>query len=197
MKPRDDVAKGTIADSDYAANLANVLTGRASRDYTDAPIFFTNTYPTEGLKELLVNVCGRLSGRGESVSAVFRLDTSFGGGKTHGLIALVHAAAGMKGVSNVSEFLDPAPVPNGPVRVAAFDGENSDPANGRPMGDGVRAHTPWGEIAYQLAGKAGYEIVRQSDEQRIAPGADTIKELFGSQRAVRLRPGTRGSRRVR
>ena len=79
-RPREDVEKGTIADSDYAANLANVLTGRASRDYTDAPTFFTNTYPTEGLKELLVNVCGRLSGRGESVSAVFRLDTSFGGG---------------------------------------------------------------------------------------------------------------------
>ncbi|HWK64286.1 MAG TPA: DUF499 domain-containing protein [Rhizobiaceae bacterium] len=179
-KPREDVANGAIADSDYAANLANVLTGRASRDYTDAPTFFTNTYPTEGLKELLVNVCGRLSGRGESVSAVFRLDTSFGGGKTHGLIALIHAAAGMKGVSNIAEFLDPALVPNRTVRVAAFDGENSDPANGRPMGDGVRAHTPWGEIAYQLAGKAGYDIVRQSDEQRIAPGADTIKELFGS-----------------
>lgn len=179
-RPRDDVAKGTIADSDYAANLANVLTGRASRDYTDAPTFFTNTYPTEGLKELLVNACGRLSGRGESVSAVFRLDTSFGGGKTHGLIALVHAAAGMKGVSNIAEFLDPALVPTRPVRVAAFDGENADPANGRPMGEGIRAHTPWGEIAYQLAGKAGYEIVRRSDEQRIAPGADTIKELFGS-----------------
>lgn len=98
-RPRDDVARGTIADSDYAANLANVLTGRASRDYTDAPTFFTNTYPTEGLKELLLNVCGRLSGRGESVSAVFRLDTSFGGGKTHGLIALVHAAAGMSPIS--------------------------------------------------------------------------------------------------
>ena len=179
-KPRDDVAKGTISESDYAANLANVLNGRASRDYTDAPTFFTNTYPTEGLKELLVNVCGRLSGRGESVSAVFRLDTSFGGGKTHGLIALVHAAEGMKGVTNVAEFLDPSLVPNRSVRVAAFDGENADPANGRPMGEGVRAHTPWGEIAYQLAGKAGYEIVRRSDEQRIAPGADTIKELFGS-----------------
>ena len=179
-KPRDDVAKGTISDSDYAANLANVLTGRASRDYTDPRTFFTNTYPTEGLKELLVNVCGRLSGRGESVSSVFRLDTSFGGGKTHGLIALVHAAAGMKGVTNVSEFLDPTLVPNGRVRVAAFDGENADPANGRPMGDGVRARTPWGEIAYQLAGKDGYEIVRRSDEQFVAPGADTIKELFGS-----------------
>lgn len=179
-KPRDDVASGSIADSDYAANLANVLNGSASRDYTDAPTFFANTYPTEGLKELLVNVCGRLSGRGESVSAVFRLDTSFGGGKTHGLIALVHAAAGMKDVSNTSEFLDPALVPNGFVRVAAFDGENADPANGRPMGDGVRAHTPWGEIAFQLAGKSGYEIVRRSDEQRIAPGADTLKELFGA-----------------
>jgi predicted AAA+ superfamily ATPase len=179
-KPRDDVAKGTIADSDYAANLANVLTGRASRDYTDPATFFTNTYSTEDLKELLVNVCSRLSGRGESVSAVFRLDTSFGGGKTHGLIALVHAAAGLKGVLNVAEFLDPTLVPRRPVRVAAFDGENADPANGRPMGDGIRAHTPWGEIAFQLAGKAGYEVVRRSDEQRIAPGADTIKELFGS-----------------
>ncbi len=178
--PRDDVVKGAIAESDYAANLANVLNGRASADYTNPAVFFTNTYPTEGLKELLVNVCGRLSGRGESVSAVFRLDTSFGGGKTHGLIALVHAAAGMKGVANVAEFLDPALVPTRPVRVAAFDGENADPANGRPMGEGIRAHTPWGEIAYQLAGKAGYEIVRRSDEQRIAPGADTIKELFGS-----------------
>lgn len=178
--PRDDVVKGTIADSDYAANLANVLTGRASRDYTDAPTFFTNTYPTEGLKELLANVCGRLSGQGDSVSAVFRLDTSFGGGKTHGLIALVHAAAGMPAVANVAEFLNPSLVPIEKVRVAAFDGENADPANGRPMGDGIRAKTPWGEIAYQLAGKSGFEIVRPSDEQGIAPGADTLKELFGS-----------------
>ncbi len=170
---------GSISDSDYAANLANVLSGRASKDYTDPATFFTNTYPTQGLKELLVNVCSRLSGGRDSISAVFRLDTSFGGGKTHGLIALVHAAAGMKGVSNVAEFLDPALVPEGRVRVAAFDGENSDPANGRPMGEGVRAYTPWGEIAYQLAGKAGYEILRRSDEQRVAPGADTIKELFG------------------
>ena len=87
----------------------------------------------------------------------------------------------MKDVFNVAEFLDPSVVPTARVRIAAFDGENADPANGRPMGDGVRAHTPWGEIAYQLAGKTGYEIVRLSDEQRIAPGADTIKELFGSE----------------
>ena len=178
--PRKDVLNGTITDSDFAANLARVLRGDAAPDYLDPKQFFPNTYPTEGLKGLLANVCGRLSGKGAAISAVFRLDTSFGGGKTHGLIALVHAARGMKGVLNVEEFVNPAIVPIGPVRVAAFDGENADVANGRPMGEGIRAFTPWGEIAYQLAGKAGYEIVRKSDQDRIAPGTDTIRELFGS-----------------
>ena len=79
----------------------------------------------------------------------------------------------MKGVSDVAEFVDPALVPKGAVRVAAFDGENADPANGRAMGDGVLAHTPWGEIAFALAGKAGWERVRKSDEDRMAPGAET------------------------
>jgi hypothetical protein len=180
-EPRADILKGSIADSEYAANLANVLTGRATPDYLEPDRFFSNTYPTAGLKQLLANVCGRLSGSGESVPAVFRLDTSYGGGKTHGLIALVHAARGMAGVPNVEEFLPATMVPKGQVRVAAFDGENSDPANGRSMGDGIRAKTPWGEIAYQLAGRAGYEIVRASDERVVAPGSDTIKELFGSE----------------
>lgn len=179
-RPRQDVLDGTISDSDFAANLSRVLRGDATEDYKKPSQFFANTYPTEGLKELLKNVCRRLSGSGQAISAVFRLDTSFGGGKTHGLIALVHAARGMVDVANVAEFVDPALVPKGHVRIAAFDGENADAANGRPMGDGIRAFTPWGEIAYQLAGKAGYEIVRRSDEEKIAPGTDTIRELFGS-----------------
>ncbi len=178
--PRDDVLKGTLLDNDFAAKLSHVLSKRASPDYGDPSRFFANTFPTEGLKELLSNICGRLSGRGGAVSAVFRLDTSFGGGKTHGLIALVHAARSAAEVANIAEFVSPELLPTGHIRIAAFDGEDADPANGRPMGDGIRAHTPWGEIAYQLAGKAGYEIVRRSDEERIAPGADTIAELFGT-----------------
>ncbi len=39
----------------------------------------------------------------------------------------------------------------------------------------------WGEMAYRLAGRAGYERIRQSDERHIAPGAETIRELFGGQ----------------
>jgi len=126
-------------------------------------------------------VCRRLTGAGGEVAAIFRLDTSYGGGKTHGLIALTHAARGMNGVSNISEFVDPSILPKGPVRIAAFDGENADPANGRTMGDGVLAFTPWGEIAYALAGKDGYARVRKSDESRIAPGAETLRELFGGE----------------
>ena len=67
------------------------------------------------------------------------------------------------------------------MRLAAFDGENADPANGRTMGQGVRARTPWGEIAYALAGAAGYERVKNSDAGGVSPGADTLRELFGGQ----------------
>ena len=185
--PRRDVLAGTASDSDFAADLAHVVRGHGGpEEYSDPVKFFANTYPTRGLQSLLRNVCGRLSGQGSAVAAIFRLDTSFGGGKTHGLIALVHAARGMTGVADPSEFIPPELIPRNPVRIAAFDGENADPANGRRMGDGVLAYTPWGEIAYALAGKDGYDRVRRSDEQGIAPGAETIAELFGDRPALIL-----------
>jgi len=179
-EPRADVLKG-ITDADFAADLAKVIRGIAPEEYLTPSKFFATTYPTRGLQNLLANVCARLTGTGNEVASIFRLDTSYGGGKTHGLIALVHAAHGMQGVSNVAEFIDPGIVPKNKVRVAAFDGENADPANGRSMGEGILAHTPWGEIAYGLAGKTGYERIRRSDEQMVAPGAETIAELFGNE----------------
>jgi hypothetical protein len=178
--PRDDVLKGTIAESDFAADLAQVLKGDAPEEYADPVKFFANTHPTRGLRNLLLNVCLRLSGSTEQVASIFRLDTNYGGGKTHSLIALTHAALGMASVPNVAEFIDPALLPQTKVRIAAFDGENADPANGRPLGGGLRAYTPWGEIAYALGGVAGYELIRKSDETGVAPGSETIKELFGS-----------------
>src|ERR1035437_2367347 len=106
-EPREDVLKGTIADADFAADLAKVIRDIASDDYQKPDCFFANTYPTQGLKNLLRNVLARMTGDGSAAAAIFRLDTSYGGGKTHGLIALNHAANGMKGVANVAEFLDP------------------------------------------------------------------------------------------
>lgn len=185
-RPRPDVLAGKVADTDFAADLAQVLTGKASADYREPGRFFANTFPTRGLKNLLANVCRHLSGAGDAVGAVFRLDTSYGGGKTHGLIALAHAGRGMAGVSNATEFIDPSLLPAEPVRIAAFDGENADPANGRALDGGVLAFTPWGEIAHALAGPAGYERVRRSDERREAPGADTLRSLLGDAPALVL-----------
>ena len=180
-QPRADVLAGRVTDADFAADLASVISGTANAEYLEPQRFFANTYPTRGLRDLLANVCRRLSGTGGEAAAIFRLDTTYGGGKTHGLIALAHAAGGMQGVDDVEEFIEPALLPTGAVRIAAFDGENADPANGRAMGDDVLAHTPWGEIAYALAGRDGYERVRRSDEEGVAPGAATLGELFGGE----------------
>ncbi len=179
--PREDVRSGGITESDFAADLAQVLRGEGPAVYRDAGEFFANSHPTRGLKDLLRNVCLRLQGSSEQAASIFRLDTNYGGGKTHALIALSHVARGAARVPNVGEFVDPGLLPGGKVRIAAFDGENADPSNGRPLGEGVRAYTPWGELAYALAGRAGYERVQRSDEEGGAPGADTLRELFGGE----------------
>ncbi len=172
-RPRADVLAGG-AEAEFAADLSCVAgAGDDGGAHADAGRFFADTYPTRGLRALLRAVCRRLAGRGDE--AVFRLDTAFGGGKTHGPIALVHTARGMAEVGGAAEFLDPALLPARPVRVAAFDGVNADPTNGRRMDGEVRARTPWGEIAYALGGRAGFKLVRASDET----GAGTLRELFG------------------
>ena len=55
------------------------------------------------------------------------------------------------------------------------------PPTGGRWGEGVLACTPWGEIAHAVAGREGYERVRKSDEHRVAPGAETLRELFGGE----------------
>lgn len=95
--PREDVLRGSIAESDFAADLAQVLRGDAPADYLDPVRFFANTHPTHGLKILLQAVCQRLTASHQQLSPIFRLDTQYGGGKTHALIALVHAARGCFG----------------------------------------------------------------------------------------------------
>lgn len=180
-RPRADVRSGTTKDDHFAADLAQVVNATAPPEYQDPALFFQHTYPTRGLKELLKAVCQRLSGSGGEVSSIIRLHTQYGGGKTHGLIALVHAARGMKGVENVAEFVNPSLVPRAEVKVAALDGENADPANGITLEGNLRAFSPWGELAYRLAGVNGYERVRESDVKHIAPGAETIRELFGGK----------------
>lgn len=170
-----------MRDEEFAADLAGVVNGNAPPEYADPVIFFRHTHPTRGLRTLLETSCKRLSGTGGEMNSVVRLDTQFGGGKTHSLIALVHAVRGMKGVANPAEFIDPKLLPKGEVSVAALDGENSDPANGLRLEGNLLARSLWGEMAYRLAGRDGFERIRNSDEKHVAPGTDTIIELFGDK----------------
>lgn len=185
-EPRPDVLQGSLKESDFAADLSQVLRGDAPDEYKKPELFFANTYPTKGLKNALKLVALRVLGRPEQLGAVFRLDTQFGGGKTHTLIGLAHAMRGLVGVPNANEFLEPSLRPAAPIRIAAFDGENADPANGRRLSDSIRAFSPWGELAFALAGEPGYRLVEQSDKEGIAPGADTLRELLGTEPALIL-----------
>ena len=70
--------KGTIAEADFAADLAKVIRGNASDDYQKPDRFFANTYPTAGLRNLLRNVLGRLTGdTGAAAARMFRAWTAF------------------------------------------------------------------------------------------------------------------------
>ena len=172
--PRQDILDGNF-ESGLAADLARVVEGEAGSEYADPDRFFAGTYPTKGIRVLLRDVLERL--RGQSSSAIFWLDTSFGGGKTHALIALLHAARSPR-PDTVSEFVDPALLPQESVKIAVFDGHSADISSGHDIGDGIRARTPWGEISYRLGGKRGYDRVNDS-ESASAPGADTMRSLFG------------------
>src|SRR3954454_24879278 len=89
-QPRDEVLRGELREQQFAASLTRVLRGDADAVYGDPTAFFKNTYATGGLRSLLAEALGRLTGRKSTNAPVIRVETSFGGGKTHNLIALYH-----------------------------------------------------------------------------------------------------------
>lgn len=87
--PHVDIRQGKFDASVFAADLGEVLAGRGAVDYRDATTFFSKTYLTGGLSELLIDVMHRLSGKRKG-EPVIQLQTPFGGGKTHTLLTLYH-----------------------------------------------------------------------------------------------------------
>ena len=174
MEPRPDVAQGRYRQAEFAADLAQVVRGEGGSEYTDPVEFFSRTYLTGGLKKLLVETLKRLStGAGEPI---IQLKTSFGGGKTHSLLALYHLFGGNirpEQSSAVREVLNAAGVEFLPqVQTAVIVGTWENPLQ----------KTLWGEIAAQLSKSTGkpelYELIRANDEKKISPGVELLKKLF-------------------
>ncbi|OQA44952.1 MAG: hypothetical protein BWY52_01458 [Chloroflexi bacterium ADurb.Bin325] len=182
-EPRSEVLHGELREDIFAARLRDVIDDKADRVYGDPQIFFENTYPTAGLKTLLKDALGRLTGDAAGKNAVIRLETAFGGGKTHNLIALYHVASGKTPASAVAGLLGDVrlPAPND-IQVAGVVGSDLDPTVGiyHPT-DGTKTLTLWGELAYQLGGPAAYAQVAESEKFKAAVGTDLFENLIGDQ----------------
>lgn len=182
--PRAEVLHGDLSEDMFAARLKDVLDEKSDPVYQDAERFFDNTYPTAGLKTLLSEVLGRLTGEHPANSPIIRLETSFGGGKSHNLIALYHAVKGNCSIRHLMPFIGTqqrVPKPS-EVDVAGVVGSDLDPAVGIfHAQDTITTYTLWGELAYQLGKRAGYALAEQSDQNKIAPGTGLFERIIGNR----------------
>ena len=98
-KPHRDISHGRFTADTYAAKLGQVVKKEGPQEYKNAQQFFEKTHETDGLKALLSGVEGRLKGRDrKNQDPIVQLQTPFGGGKTHTLIALYHKAKEWNGI---------------------------------------------------------------------------------------------------
>lgn len=179
--PHPDVLTGTFQQSEFAADISAVRTGKAPPVYQDARTFFSRTFITEGMGLLLRQVAERLNGRGGE--PVMQLQTSFGGGKTHTMLAVYHLATrtcplnDLPGIPSLLEQAGLMDVPK--ARVAILDGLAHSP--GQPWKHGkVEVHTLWGELAWQLGGVEAFDLVRQSDTTGTSPGKETLAKILST-----------------
>jgi len=178
-RPHKDVLEGTFKQAEFAADITQVATGTAPKEYQDAEQFFARTYITEGMRLLLISVAQRLAGKGGD--PVIQLQTAFGGGKTHTMLAVYHLAARQASTDKlmgVPPILDEAGIHELPnARVAVIDGIKLSPSQASQYGP-QRVNTLWGELAWQLLGDDGYALVAESDNSGTSPGKEVLKQLL-------------------
>lgn len=189
--PRKSIKQGTFNPEIFTASLGPVIqyyhhTGNDYIDslYTDAEMFFREaTYPTDGLRQTVGSVFRRISGD-SSVPAIYRLETSFGGGKTHTLIACVHIAYKGKELKNVTRDIvneEYLPEP-GSVIVVGIAGDNLSVQ--KVKGEQLIPYTIWGEIAYQIGGETLYKEVQDEAESMASPGKPFFDKVLGNKKII-------------
>jgi predicted AAA+ superfamily ATPase len=177
--PHRDVLEGTFQQSEFAADITAVNTGRASREYQDATAFFDRTFITEGMSLLLTQVAQRLAGKGGE--PVVQLQTAFGGGKTHTLLAVYHLATRktpLSELAGIPALIDRAGLMDVPrARVAVLDGNAHAPGQVWKRGKQT-IKTLWGELAWQLGGTEAFALLKDADLSGTSPGKDVLRELL-------------------
>lgn len=177
--PHRDVLEGTFQQAEFAADITAVRSGKATAEYQDAIAFFERTFITEGMQRLLSQVLQRLCGKGGD--PVIQLQTVFGGGKTHTLLAVYHVASRkcpLSDLAGIPALLDQAGLMDVPqARVVVLDGTAHAP--GQPWKHGRQVvKTLWGELAWQLGGSEALAMVREADATGTSPGKEVLGELL-------------------
>jgi hypothetical protein len=179
VEPHQDVATGEFQQAEFAADLGKVHAGSAPAEYRDPQQFFSRTYLTEGLSTLLIGAAKRLSGGGGD--PVVELQTNFGGGKTHSMLALYHMAGGTpaQDLSGLDQLLEKGglTVP-GNINRAVLVGTSRGPQDVLNATGGRKIRTTWGELAWQLGGEEAFDMIAENDAKGIAPGSNMLEAIF-------------------
>ena len=179
IEPHEDVLGGTFKQSEFAADLTQVKDNKASPEYQNAQKFYQRTFVTEGLRLLLTSVIERLAGLGGD--PVIQLQTAFGGGKTHAMLAVYHLVtrncplAKLVGLEQILAQLKVNDLAK--TKLAVIDGNALAPSEVHRH-DHVTIKTLWGELAYQLLGTTGYQLIAQADRDGTSPGKQLLAELL-------------------
>jgi predicted AAA+ superfamily ATPase len=175
-KPRRDIADGSFDESLFAADLGLVDRGRGPADYLDSVTFCEKTYLTENLRTFLGELSSRLSGDMSS-AAVYRLQTEFGGGKTHTLLAAYHLFRDPERVVHtafVNELADAVGRTTfTKANVVVLEGGALTAGEPDPTITDAEVRTLLGQLAYRLGGTAAFATV--ADQDRHLRGSSTIQ----------------------
>jgi hypothetical protein len=177
--PHPDVLANRFKEAEFAADLFAVDAGHATEDYANSENFFRITFLTEGLKRVLTSSLQRLANTGGD--PVIGLQTAFGGGKTHTMLAVYHLAkaADLKHLEGLAPLVEIAGVKAWKrPRIAVFVGSSKGTDVSLNLKDGPQLHTLWGYIAWRLAGEAGLKLVAQSEAARTNPGSELMVEVL-------------------
>lgn len=186
ITPHKDVASGRYQQAEFAADLWQVHLREGTDEYKNPVEFFRRTHLTVSLQHLLVDALRRISGQGGD--PVVQLQTNFGGGKTHSMLALYHLFSGVKpsDLVGVDAVLQTAGVEKLPTaKRVVLVGNKISPGNPVKKSDGTVVRTLWGELAWQLGEAAGgikeakeaFKRIQADDEKATSPG-DALRELF-------------------
>lgn len=169
--PHTMIQSGHIKENLFVADLGDIIQGSSPSDYSNPRKFFQKTYLTRGLLHLLYAVQSKLCD--EKGSAIIKLQTPFGGGKTHAIIAIYHYATKRTELNNyLPKDLSPLK-----AKVVTIVGTHLNPLEGRQKHN-IRIHTIWGDIAYQIAGLEGYKEFEANDVNRISPGKEKLRNFL-------------------